>query len=125
MENLIAGAWGCGVFMQDPSTVATLLVNAARNYNIPNIYFAIPNRNFRIFLEVLEKLIIARRDLNILVRQVFWKSYIGEVDGLIGISLDRDLFHNWIAEAETKVVCRAKNKNDLLKAVKIAEELGL
>lgn len=67
VENLIAGAWGCGVFMQDPSTVATLLVNAARNYNIPNIYFAIPNRNsrnFRIFLEVLEKLIIARRDLN-------------------------------------------------------------
>lgn len=59
VENLIAGAWGCGVFMQDPSTVATLLVNAARNYNIPNIYFAIPNRNsrnFRIFLEVLEKL---------------------------------------------------------------------
>lgn len=51
VENLIAGAWGCG----DPSTVATLLVNAARNYNIPNIYFAIPNRNFRIFLEVLEK----------------------------------------------------------------------
>lgn len=49
VENLIAGAWGCGVFMQDPSTVATLLVNAARN--------------FRIFLEVLEK-IIARRDLN-------------------------------------------------------------
>lgn len=24
VENLIAGAWGCGVFMQDPSTVATL-----------------------------------------------------------------------------------------------------
>lgn len=51
VENLIAGAWGCG----DPSMVATLLVNAARNYNIPNIYFAIPGRNFRIFLEVLEK----------------------------------------------------------------------
>lgn len=42
VENLIAGAWSCGVFMQDPSTVATLLVSAARNYNIPNIYFAIP-----------------------------------------------------------------------------------
>ena len=27
-----------------------------------------------------------------------------------------DLFHNWIAEAETKVVCRAKNIK--------AEELG-
>lgn len=28
--------------MQDPYTVATLLIGAARNYNIPNIYFAIP-----------------------------------------------------------------------------------
>lgn len=42
VENLVAGAWGCGVFMQDPYTVATLLIGAARNYNIPNIYFAIP-----------------------------------------------------------------------------------
>ena len=24
VENLVAGAWGCGVFMQDPYTVATL-----------------------------------------------------------------------------------------------------
>lgn len=65
VDNLIAGAWGCGVFMQNPSTVATMLVSAARNYNIPNIYFAIPNansHNFKAFLEVL--LIIARRDLN-------------------------------------------------------------
>ena len=57
-----------------------------------------------------------------LLEKLYWGSK--EVDGLmyhIGISLDRDLFHNWIAEAETKVVCRAKNKNDLLKA----EELGL
>lgn len=38
VENLVAGAWGCGVFMQDPYTVATLLIGAARNYNIPNIY---------------------------------------------------------------------------------------
>lgn len=45
VENLVAGAWGCGVFMQDPYTVATLLIGAARNYNIPNIYFAIPDRN--------------------------------------------------------------------------------
>ena len=58
VNTLIAGAWGCGVFMQDPKTVATLLVRAARNYNIPNIYFAIPDfnsRNFQSFLEVLQK----------------------------------------------------------------------
>lgn len=91
---------------------------------------------------MFKQLIIARRDLNMspgklaaqvshasiafLLEKLYWGSK--ERDGLIyhiGISLDRDLFHNWIAEAETKVVCRAKNKNDLLKAVKIAEELGL
>ena len=89
---------------------------------------------------MFKQLIIARRDLNMspgklaaqvshasiafLLEKLYWGSK--EVDGLmyhIGISLDRDLFHNWIAEAETKVVCRAKNK--MLKAVKIAEELGL
>lgn len=48
--------------------------------------------------------------LAFLLEKLYWGSK--EVDGLmyhIGISLDRDLFHNWIAEAETKVVCRAKN----------------
>lgn len=37
------------------------------------------------------------------------------------ISLDTDLFHDWI----TKVVCRAKNKDDLLRAVEAAKELGM
>lgn len=36
-----------------------------------------------------------------------------------------DLYYNWIREAETKVVCRAKNKNDLLRAVEAAKELGM
>lgn len=83
---------------------------------------------------MFKQLIIARRDLNMspgklaaqvshasiafLLEKLYWGSK--EVYH-IGISLDRDLFHNWIAEAETKVVY----KNDLLKAVKIAEELGL
>lgn len=94
---------------------------------------------------MFKQLIIARKDLNMspgklaaqvshasiafLIEKLYWgsKEVVRERDGLmyhIGISLDRDLFHNWIAEAETKVVCRAKNKNDLLKAVKMAEELG-
>lgn len=56
---------------------------------------------------MFKQLIIARRDLNMSPGK-----------------LAAQVSHNWIAEAETKVVCRAKNKNDLLKAVKIAEELG-
>lgn len=114
VENLVAGAWGCGVFMQDPYTVATLLIGAARNYNIPNIYFAIPR--------ILEH--IARKDLNMspgkLAEKILWGSK--EVDGIMyhmDISLDTDLFHDWI----TKVVCRAKNKDDLLRAVEAAKEL--
>ena len=42
-----------------------------------------------------------------------------------GISLDRDLFHNWVAESETKVVCGARNKERLLQAVEMAKELGM
>ena len=41
------------------------------------------------------------------------------------ISLDTDLFYDWITGAETKVVCRAKNKDDLLRAVEAAKELGM
>lgn len=39
--------------------------------------------------------------------------------------MDTDLFHDWITGAETKVVCRAKNKDDLLRAVEAAKELGM
>lgn len=36
-----------------------------------------------------------------------------------------DLFEQWIMGAFTKTVCKAKNKYQLLKAVTMAEELGL
>lgn len=41
------------------------------------------------------------------------------------ISFDPDLFTEWINGPFTKTVCEAKNKTQLLKAVTIAEELGL
>lgn len=93
VENLIAGAWG------------------SRNYNI--LQFPQFQNFLGGFGKMFKQLIIARRDLNMsqvshafLLEKLYWGSK--EVDGLmyhIGISLDRDLFHNWIAEAETKVVC--------------------
>ena len=39
--------------------------------------------------------------------------------------IDKEIFDNWINGAFTKTVCQAKNKNQLMKAVRIAEELGL
>lgn len=39
--------------------------------------------------------------------------------------IDADLYDNWINDSFTKVVCEAKNQNHLLKAKKMAEELGM
>lgn len=86
-----------------------------------------------------KQLIIARKDLNIAGRTSFPCFYcfsfrentLGKQRSSQGkrwyyvSCLDTDLYHNWIIEAETKVVCRAKNKNDLLRAVEAAKELGM
>lgn len=39
--------------------------------------------------------------------------------------IGKDMYEQWINGSFTKTVCEAKNKNQLLKATKIAEELGL
>ena len=39
--------------------------------------------------------------------------------------VDKDIYEQWINGVFTKTVCEAKNKNQLLKAVTIAQELGL
>lgn len=38
---------------------------------------------------------------------------------------DKDVYEGWICGIFTKTICEAKNKNQLLKAVTIAQELGL
>lgn len=55
-----------------------------------------------------KQLIIARKDLNMSPGK-----------------LAAQVSHDWITGAETKVVCRAKNKDDLLRAVEAAKELGM
>lgn len=39
--------------------------------------------------------------------------------------LDSDIYLNWVNDIQKKVVCEAKNKNQLMKAVTIAESLKL
>ena len=41
------------------------------------------------------------------------------------VTFDTDVFEEWINSSFTKVICEAKNRNQLLKAVAIANELGL
>lgn len=89
----------------------------------------------------MRQVIIARKDLGMgagkLAAQVahasmaFMTSQIKEKALKVGdgyhadISFDADIFEGWISNIFTKTVCEAKNKNQLMKAVTIAEELGL
>ena len=92
-----------------------------------------------------KQIIIARKDLNMspgkLAAQVSHGSMafltwmirnhvVGEVMGKNAyrtecIDIDKDLYEQWIEGEFTKCVLQAKNKNQLLKAKTIAEELGM
>lgn len=51
VDTLIFGAWGCGVFGQDPEEVAQIFKNNLPERNIKKVIFAIPagNNNFEAF----------------------------------------------------------------------------
>lgn len=89
----------------------------------------------------MRQLIIARKDLNMnpgkLAAQVAHASlaflsnkirYKGQLDGdfvNVYLSIPKDIYDEWFCGIFTKTVCEAKNRNQLMKAVTIAEELGL
>lgn len=93
-----------------------------------------------------KQLIIARKDLNMsagkLAAQVshasmaFLTNMLKESDLVkmsrrkrpfyyLELELDSDLYDEWLNGSFTKIVCQAKNKNQIMKAVTIAQELGL
>lgn len=89
-----------------------------------------------------KQLIIVRRDLNMspgkLAAQVShasmaflttmiqdsWPIRSGDFYE-INFRMDKDLYDQWVNEAFTKVVCGARNKNKLEKAIAKAQELGM
>ena len=85
-----------------------------------------------------KQIIIARKDLGMspgkLAAQVshgsmaFFSWFVRnnvDLDGHIDAWIDEDVLHNWIEGEFTKCVLQAKNKNQLLKAKTMAEELGM
>ena len=85
-----------------------------------------------------KQIIRARKDLNMspgkLAAQVshgsiaFLSWFIRnnvDLDGHVDGYIDEDILHNWIEGEFTKCVLQAKNKNQLLKAKTMAEELGM
>ena len=89
----------------------------------------------------MRQVIIARKDLNMspgkLAAQVAHASlaflsnkirYKGQLDGAfvdVYLSISKDVYEEWFCGIFTKTICEAKNKNQLLKAKEIAEELGM
>jgi len=85
-----------------------------------------------------KQIIIVRKDLNMshgkMATQVshgsmaFLSWFIrnnADTDGHIDAWMDKDILQHWINGAFTKCVLQAKNRNHLLKAKQIAEELGM
>lgn len=85
-----------------------------------------------------KQIIIARKDLSMspgkLSAQVshgsmaFLSWFIrnnADLDGHIDAWIDKDILHNWLNGSFTKCVLQAKNKNHLLKAKSLAEEMGM
>ena len=105
--------------------------------------------------QIMRQLIIARKDLNMspgklaaqcchasiafITSQVRDRSNVTEfafgtiddpddvvVAGYdVELYFDKETYEDWICGIFTKTICEAKNKNQLLKAVTIAQELGL
>ena len=58
VDTLILGAWGCGVFKQDPHEVARLLCHYGKESSVRRLVFAIPDvtsRNYKAFIEVFDE----------------------------------------------------------------------
>lgn len=90
----------------------------------------------------MRRLFIVRKDLNMSTgklaaqlmhcAEAYWTRQMqnaelnAETDAYqIHLSIGKDIYDNYINDKFTKTVCSAKNKKNLLKAKKMADELGL
>lgn len=91
----------------------------------------------------MRRLFIMRKDLNMSTgkllaqtmhcAEAYWtrelRRYTPANDGSskyqVTITVDKDVFEQYVCGTFTKTVCEARNKNHLLKAKRIADEMGL
>lgn len=67
VDTLVLGAWGCGVFKQDPYKVADLMIHNILTIStgIKNIVFAVPDKvTYDIFYKVIISCLENKQDLN-------------------------------------------------------------
>lgn len=86
----------------------------------------------------MKQLIIVRKDLEMTpgkmsaqvahASMAFLSNWIRnniDINYNIQTKFDKQIYDEWIKGIFTKIVLRAKNRNDLLKVINVAEELGL
>ena len=86
----------------------------------------------------MKQIIIVRKDLNMspgkMSAQVShasmaflsnWVKNSIDINYNIQTKFDKDIYNEWINDIFTKVILEAKNKNQLLKAVEMANKLGM
>ena len=112
VDTLILGAWGCGVFGQDPEEVAQIFKNNLPERDIKKVIFAIPAGNNKNF-EAFNKIFNSKRN-----------SFHGKSDPykvkMIDIMLDcmakDEYFHAQLCSPETKNINLDDNALQILRA---------
>lgn len=84
IEYLILGAYGCGVFQQDPNEVASIILQLYKEYHFKALIFAIPDKdgyNHKSFKHQIKDFINSQQKYNTIVidRDV--------VDGVMGVRI--------------------------------------
>ena len=111
VDTLILGAWGCGVFGQDPEEVAQIFKNNLPERNIKKVIFAIPagNNNF----EAFDKIFNSKRN------SFHGKSdpyKVKMIDIMLNCMAKDEYFHAQLCSPETKNINLDNNALQILRA---------
>lgn len=92
--------------------------------NILPVYCTLPNGD--VVVQLYKSPEVAKmRDKAIAEGALTFAMPTGEDYYQVSFRLDKGIYEEWINDIYTKIICGAKNKNQLLKAAEIAKSLGL
>lgn len=115
IKTLILGAWGCGVFGNDPHTVCRLLVK--RRPEGMNVIFAIPDQeNFDAFAEEMHKTDIpVKQTIRSFVKSHGWQMECPLIPMAGVMTVHVNFMNNENVEDETSFDVKAYDVNELAK----------
>ena len=115
IKTLILGAWGCGVFGNDPHTVCRLLIK--RRPKGMNVIFAIPDKkNFDAFTEEMHKTDIpVKQTIRSFIKSHGWNMECPLIPMARAMTVHVGFINNENVEDETSFDVKAYDVNELAK----------